>query len=79
MNSFILMYSWVRLLLCQCSFPSPTPILVILLNTYYVVRDVLSFLGQKGSLPQGAFLPTGVADPSSIVHNPRPVGLSHRG
>ena len=39
----------------------------------------LSFLGQKGSLPQGAFLPTGVADPSPIVHNPRPVGLSHRG
>ena len=33
---------------------TPTPILMFLLNTYYVVRDVLSFLGQKGSLLQGA-------------------------
>ena len=33
---------------------TPTPILMFLLNTYYVVRDVLSFLGQKGSLLPGA-------------------------
>lgn len=79
MSSFILMYSWVHLLLHQCSTCPPHPHSYFLLNTYCVVRDVLSFLGQKGSLPQGAFLPAGVADPSPIAHNPRPLGPSHLG
>lgn len=76
LHSFISVHSFICLFLYSYIFMSsltslfvllPPPSCEFLLSTYYMLRVVLRVLGQKGLLPQEAFLPLLVMDPSPIT------------